>query len=65
MSPQPGETLSQIGLAIRFQRSAKWIRAQCELVTGITREAEQETWARMEYGNGRCAGYKFVSGNDT
>lgn len=59
-----GTTLSQVALAVHLRRSAKWVRAQGELVTGTARHMTarwQETWARMEYINRRCAGYKRVS----
>lgn len=54
-------TLSQIGLAIHLQRSAKWVRSQGELVTGISREGNHETWARKEFSNLRCAGYERMT----
>lgn len=51
-----GYTLSQCALAARLLRSTSWIRSQGELVTQCG-----ETWVRMEYSGGRCAGYKLVS----
>ncbi len=59
-----GTTLSQIALAVHLRRSAKWVREQGDFVTGTARHMTarwQETWARMEYSNKRCAGYKRVS----
>lgn len=50
------QTLTQTALARRLKKSAGWIRGQGELVT-----ARGETWARMEYANHRCAGYRLVT----
>lgn len=46
-------TLSQVGLSIHLGKSVAWVRAQGELVSW-----RGETWARMEYSNHRCAGYR-------
>lgn len=51
-----GYTLSQIALAGRIFRGTDWIRRQGDFVTQCG-----ETWARMEYSNNRCAGYKLVT----
>ncbi len=48
-------TLSQKALAERLFRSTRWIRAQGYYVTW-----GGEMWMRLEYGNGRLFGYKFV-----
>lgn len=49
-------TLSQIGLADRWGKSAAWVRSRGERVTW-----NGETWARMEYSTRRLAGYKLVT----
>jgi hypothetical protein len=61
-----GTTLTQTALAARLDRSTTWVRDQGELVTGYAldsknkRRAHEETWARMEFSNRRCAGYKLM-----
>ena len=55
------ETLSQVGLAVRFRCSAYMIRQQGEYVTMQIEDGRRETWARYEYSSGRLAGYHFVS----
>jgi hypothetical protein len=51
-----GYTLSQRGLANHLSVSPSWIRRQGEMLT-----RHKETWARMEYSNHRCSGYKLVT----
>lgn len=58
--PRQGDTLSQIGVAIRLQRSANWVRRQGDYVSSNNRDGKRETWARREFSNRRCAGYEFV-----
>jgi hypothetical protein len=54
--PRVGTTLSQVALAMHWRRSPSWIRDQGEFVTW-----HGETWARMEFSNRRCAGYKLMA----
>jgi len=59
-----GTTLSQTALAIHLRRSTSWVRRQGDYVTGTASHLTarwQETWARIEFSNKRCAGYKRVS----
>lgn len=56
-----GYTLTQTALALRFGRSATWVRRQGEFVTHHNGNDELETWARAEYSTGRLAYYKLVS----
>lgn len=58
---EPMTTLSQIGLSERLGRAASWIRSQGELVTAVAGNGDKETWARMEFSNHRCSGYKLVT----
>lgn len=51
-----GYTLNQRALANHLFASIYWVRSRGELVT-----RHGETWARMEYSNHRCAGYKLVT----
>jgi hypothetical protein len=53
---EPILTLSQRALSHRLQRCAGWIYQQGDYVSWCG-----ETWARMEYSDGRCAGYKLIS----
>lgn len=50
-----GYTLSQRALAAHLFVSTSWVRRQGDLVT-----RHGETWARMEFSNRRCAGYKLM-----
>ena len=62
-----GSTLSQVGLAMRIERSTSWVRRKGHSVTGFVRASHDreaghyETWDRMEWSDGRCAGYRRVS----
>jgi hypothetical protein len=51
-----GYTLSQRALAAHLFASTSWVRREGELVT-----RHGETWARMEFSNRRCAGYKLMA----
>ena len=53
------DTLSQVGLAMRLARSTTWIRNRGDVVSGTNGNGECEIWTRMEFGNGRNAGYKL------
>jgi hypothetical protein len=56
-----GTTLSQIGLSIRIDRSVSWIRKQGDVVEGCVSVTSPETWARIEYADRRCTGYRRVA----
>ena len=55
------DTLSQVGLSTRLARSTTSIRNQGDTVIGVNGNGERETWRRMEFQNGRNAGYKLIS----
>lgn len=58
-------TLNQSALAARFRRPASAIRAQGEIVRGRA-PVEHEVWRRLNYANGRLAGYeRIATGNLT
>lgn len=56
----PHSTLSQTALALRLGRPASWIRARGIYVTAMANSGNMETYRRLEYANGRCAGYSFL-----
>lgn len=58
-------TLTQVGLAKRLGRSVSTIRAHGAVVRGWAK-AEHEVWRRLNYANGRLAGYeRIATGNLT
>lgn len=55
-------TLSQVGLAKRFGKSAKWIRAKGHQFILANGNGVLETWESQRFSSGRLAGYKIIAG---
>ena len=51
-----GYTLSQVALAEHLYVTRSWIRRKGDRVF-----ARGETWRRLKYQSGRCAGYELVA----
>jgi hypothetical protein len=55
-----GDTLSQIGLALRSGRSVSTIRKRGDTVYIRNGDLKTETWMRVYYSDGRFHAYRFM-----
>lgn len=64
-----GTTISQIGLAMRFGRSASYVSKRGQRASGYALDdinkaitgAHRETWQRLSDSRGRCTGYRRIA----